>query len=231
MKQADAGAVKGQRLKSQRLDRRSKLILGTATVILVALVTAIFLLSRPGTGDQVGASTGDDLAGKYNFQVGDPGPGQTAPPIQLMSTAGNAFDLASLRGKTVLLYFQEGVTCQPCWDQARDIALKSPEFRALGVDEVVTIATDPVDLLKQKAADAGLSMPVLSDPALVASKAYHANDYGMMGQSRDGHSFVLVGPDGRIRWRADYGGAPAYTMYLPVANLIADLRLGLQKAS
>ncbi len=218
MKQADAGAMKVPRLKSQWLDRRAKLILGTAAVILVALGTAIVLLSRTETG-----------AGKYSFQVGDPGPGQIAPPIQLMSTAGAAFDLASLRGKTVLLYFQEGITCQPCWDQAKDVGLKFQEFQALGVDQVVTIATDPVDLLTRKATDSGLSMPVLSDPDLVASRAYHANDYGMMGQSRDGHSFVLVGPDGRIKWRADYGGAPAYTMYLPVANLIADMRRGLQK--
>ncbi|WP_438452434.1 hypothetical protein, partial [Listeria monocytogenes] len=72
------------------------------------------------------------------------------------------------------------------------------------------------------------SYPVLSDPDLAVSSAYHANDYGMMGRSRDGHSFVLVGPDGRIRWRADYGGAPDYTMYLPVPNLIADMRQGMR---
>jgi hypothetical protein len=101
MKQTNTRAVNGQ-----RFDRRAKLILGTATAILVALGTAIFLLSKPGAGDQAGTSIGDDLAGKYSFQVGDPGPGQIAPPIQLMSTAGNAFDLASLRGKTVLLYFR-----------------------------------------------------------------------------------------------------------------------------
>jgi peroxiredoxin Q/BCP len=45
----------------------------------------------------------------------------------------------------------------------------------------------------------------------------------MMGTMRDGHSFVLVGPDGRIRWRADYGGAPKYTMFLPTEKMLADL--------
>jgi peroxiredoxin Q/BCP len=47
--------------------------------------------------------------------------------------------------------------------------------------------------------------------------------------SHKGHSFVLVSPDGEIRWRADYGygGAPDYTMYLPVDNLLADLRTGI----
>jgi hypothetical protein len=49
----------------------------------------------------------------------------------------------------------------------------------------------------------------------------------MMGTSRDGHSFIVVGPDGLIRWRADYGGAPDYTMYVPSQSLLADLRAGL----
>ena len=225
MKQAQEGTV-----ANRRFDRRTKLILGTATAILIALVTSTVLLSRPKATEPISTSAGDALAGKYSFEVGDPGPGQPAPPIRLMSTAGNAFDLAGFRGKTVLLYFQEGVTCQPCWDQARDIGLRLQDFRALGIDQVVTIATDPVDLMKQRASDTGLSMPVLSDPDLAVSKAYHTNDYGMMGKSRDGHTFVLVGADGRIKWRADYGGAPAYTMYLPVGNLLADLRRGLQKA-
>jgi peroxiredoxin Q/BCP len=48
----------------------------------------------------------------------------------------------------------------------------------------------------------------------------------MMGTSRDGHSFILVGPDGVIRWRADYGGAPDYTMDVPVTQLLANLKAG-----
>jgi len=75
-------------------------------------------------------------------------------------------------------------------------------------------------------ADERLTIPVLSDPGGVVSTVYHANQYGMMGASRDGHSFILVGKDGAIVWRADYGGAPKYTMYVPVPNLIADLRQG-----
>ena len=50
----------------------------------------------------------------------------------------------------------------------------------------------------------------------------------MMGTSRDGHTFILVGPDGVIRWRADYGGPPNYTMYLPVDALLADIQQGLK---
>ncbi len=51
----------------------------------------------------------------------------------------------------------------------------------------------------------------------------------MMGDDRDGHSFILVGPDGTIRWRADYGGAPKYSMYVPVQRLLADLASGTKQ--
>ena len=71
-----------------------------------------------------------------------------------------------------------------------------------------------------------LSTPVLSDPDLTVSKAYHASEYGMMGTSRDEHTFILGKPDGSIGWRADYGGAPKYTMFVPIAGLLADLKAG-----
>ena len=169
-------------------------------------------------------------AGKYPFAVGRPGPGEMAPPIALSSTAGGTFNLAALHGKTVLLYFQEGLTCQPCWDQLKDIQAQKSAFTALGIDQIVSITTDPLNQLKQKVADQGITIPVLSDPSLAISQAYAANQYGMMGTSRDGHTFIVVGPDGRILWRADYGGPPNYTMYVPVSNLLADLRKGLHGA-
>jgi len=34
-----------------------------------------------------------------------------------------------------------------------------------------------------------------------------------MGDMRDGHSLLSIGPSGTIRWRADYGGAANYTMF------------------
>jgi len=169
---------------------------------------------------------GSSTAGAYAFRVGTPGPGAAAPPVQLASTAGGTFDLAAQRGHTTLLYFQEGLTCQPCWDQLKDIQKHAAAFKAAGVDEVVSITTDPLGDLRQKVTDEGLTMPVLSDPDLKVSKAYDANSYGMMGDSRDGHSFVLVDAQGQIVWRADYGGSPDYTMYVPTSNLLADLRKG-----
>jgi len=163
------------------------------------------------------------------FQAGQPGVGAPARPVRLSSTKGGQFDLAAEKGKTVMLYFQEGVGCEPCWTQIRDIEANTAKFQALGIDELVSITGNDLGALRQKAADEHLNTPVLADPGLTVSKTYHANDFGMMGTGADGHTFIVVGPDETIRWRADYGGAPNYTMYVSIDQLTADLRGGLAK--
>lgn len=193
--------------------------------IIVAGLGLIFVLNTPGS-----TTPGGGQAGQYPYQVGTPGQGTVAPPILLTSTQGRIFNLASQRGKTVLIFFQEGVMCQPCWDQIKDVEVQFSKFKDLGIDSFVSVTTDNLDQIRQLVTTQRISTPVLSDPNLAVSKSYSATSYGMMGDTRDGHTFIVVGPDGVIRWRADYGGAPKYTMYLPVNNLLADLQLGLTGA-
>lgn len=107
----------------------------------------------------------------------------------------------------------------------KDLEAAASAVHAAGIDDIVSVTTQPVNLLAQKAHDEGITTPVLADTTLAVSKAYQANRYGMMGDSMDGHTFVLVGPDGKIQWRADYGGAPKYTMYVPVKQLVAELKV------
>lgn len=190
---------------------------------LVLLAGGYFLTRSDGGGSPAGAVKGSS---EYPFQVGSPGPGEEAPEFALASTGGDTWDLSERKGKRVLLYFQEGVMCQPCWDQLRDIEADFGRLEALGIDEIATITVDPLDALQQKAEIDGLHTPLLSDPDLAASKLYEANKYGMMGEGFDGHSFILVGPDGTIEWRADYGGKPNHIMYLPVDQLLADMKAG-----
>ncbi len=164
--------------------------------------------------------------GHPGYQVGSPGVGQLTPGFTLPSSNGEAISLASLRGKTTLLYFQEGIGCEPCWSQLKDLEAAAGTVHAAGIDNIVSITTQPANLLAQKAHDEAITTPVLADTSLAVSKNFGANGYGMMGDSMDGHSFILVGPDGKIQWRADYGGAPKYTMYVPVRQLLADLSAG-----
>src|SRR5205823_8425109 len=61
----------------------------------------------------------------------------------------------------ILLYFQEGLTCQPCWDQLKDIQSNIDQFHSLGINQIVSITTDPLSALQQKVTDEGLTIPVL----------------------------------------------------------------------
>jgi len=218
---------KGKKLPSPRR-RASRRRRGLSVGAIAAIVVGIAIIVLGGIYFLNNTSTSSSMAGQYPFRVGNPGPGTQAPAVTLPSTDGSTFDLASLRGKTVLLYFQEGLGCEPCWNQLKDMQSQRSDFQALGIDQMVSITSDPMIALKQKVADEGLTIPILSDPNLTVSQSYTANSYGMMGTSRDGHTFVVVGPDGRIVWRADYGGSPKYTMYVPVPNLLADIRAGLK---
>jgi peroxiredoxin len=211
-----------------RRQRARRLHLGVGGAVLAALVAlaVVFSLNAGGSGGS-GEAKGQAAAGEYAYAVGNPGPGRPAPVLRLASTTGGTWDLAAQRGKTTLVYFQEGLGCQPCWDQIKDLERRPDALKALGIDEMVSVTGNELGDLEQKASDEGLKTPVLADPGLKQSAVWEANKYGMMGDSANGHSFIVVGPDGKIRYRADYGGAPNYTMYVPVENLVADLRKGL----
>ena len=188
---------------------------------LAAAVAALILLVVFLTGSQHNGGT------SLTYQVGQPGPGAPAPDVSLASDLGGRFDLAAEHGKTVLIYFQEGTDCEPCWTQLTAFQHDMAQFHRAGIDEIVSITTDPLGALVQKASDEGVTIPVLSDPDLAVSRQYDANQYGMMGATMDGHTMVVVGPTGKIEWRADYGGAPNYTMYVPDTTLLAQMRAGM----
>ncbi|MBK3570959.1 peroxiredoxin [Streptomyces sp. MBT62] len=200
--------------------RLTWLLSGLAAVVALAVLYVVFSTSPAKNTAGSGSS----------YAVGSPGIGRTAPAFTLAASTGKQISLSDYRGKNILLYFQEGLTCQPCWDQLTALEKSAAKVKAAGIDQIVSLTSDPADLITRKAEDMGLTTPVLSDPGLKVSEQYGANQYGMMGDSRDGHSFLLVGPDGTIRWRADYGGAPDYTMYVPVDKLLADLKAGVRSS-
>lgn len=216
-----AGRAGGRREQARR---RLMIQVGVGAA---AVLAVLFALTLTGGGRGGDTSATSNPGGGPRFDVGDPGPGEPAPTFELPSTAGGTFDLADARGENVLLYFQEGIMCQPCWTQITDIEKRFGDFEALGVDRLVSISVDPLDLLRRKVADEGIESEVMSDPGLSLADDYEANQYGMMGTSMYGHTFILVGADGTIRWRADYGGKPDYTMYVTPDDLLEDMAAAL----
>jgi peroxiredoxin Q/BCP len=159
--------------------------------------------------------------------VTDPAAGEPAPGFALPGTDGTTFDLSAYRGETILLYFHEGLMCQPCWDQIMEIEQNWDQYKAFGIDRIVSVTNDPLDLVQQKVKDDGIDSLVLADPDLAVTRVYGANQYGMMSGSKAGHTFLLIDENGTILWRADYGGPPRYTMFVPTEHLIAQMREGM----
>lgn len=202
----------------------------TAAAVVVIAVAAANTMS--GAGDLAASSHGasSNDAPLLRYDVGQPGVGAEAPDFALPAGAAGTFRLSEQRGKDVLLYFHEGMMCAPCWKQIDDIEADLAKFRELGVDEIAAISLDPADAQQQRAELRGISFPVLSDSDRAVSELYDALSYGMMGGATPGHTFVLVGPDGTIGWRADYGGPPDFTMYVPNATVLAELRRAMAGA-
>ena len=214
-----------QRRRRSARKRRLRTIIKVALVVSSTIIVlgAIFFLNA------LNNESGGSGSATYPYVVANPGQGQQAPAITLPATSGTTFDLAAQHGKTVLLFFQEGLSCEPCWTQIKDIETNWSGFKSLDLNEMVSITTDPLDALKQKVADEGITTLLLSDQSFAVSQTYNANEYGMMSGSADGHTFIVIGPDGRIKWRADYGGPPNYTMYVPISTLLANMKAGLHE--
>lgn len=155
--------------------------------------------------------------------------GQMAPEFSLLSvTNGTSFNLASFANKSdVLLFFNEGLSCSPCLQQMIDIDRNYSAFHKMGL-VVVSITTDQPTNLGIWASNNKISnMMVLSDSSRQVDQSYSMMGAGtgsMHPGMAPGHSFVLVGKDGKILWRADYGTT---TMYVPMNQLIASVKSAL----
>jgi len=126
-----------------------------------------------------------------------------APEFTLTSLDGRPVTLSEFLGKkNVLLFFNEGYGCAPCWQQTAALQEDLELFKAMDT-EVFAIMVDPVSLLSREAPRWGLrALPILVDESTKVSKAYDA--LGGMHANKPDHKFVLVNKEGLILWAADY---------------------------
>lgn len=143
--------------------------------------------------------------------------GRAAPGFTLPTTAGTQVSLSSFRGRDVLLYFSEGVGCDPCFLQQLDIERNASLFENAGVT-VLPIVVDPVGQVQQQIARFGIKTPYLIDQSASVSRAYDRLGKGMHA-NLPGHGFVLVDASGKIRWTGEYP-----SMYISASDLFAKIK-------
>ncbi len=163
--------------------------------------------------------------------------GEMAPDFSLPSTMDTTYTLSSFRGKqNVLLYFHEGVTCDPCIQQMPELDKYIPQFDKMNV-KLLYVALDSPNDMKRAALKYNLQTPVLSYENAKTDQDYDlgANSMGM--GRRAGHTFVLVGTDGKILWRKDYyvgrgmDGPKTNTMFVKGSEILSEVQSRLGKSS
>ena len=125
-----------------------------------------------------------------------------APDFLLADKDGRPYSLNGLRGKNILLFFNEGLMCYPaCWSQ---IASLAGDKRLRGDDlTVLSVVVDPPEKW-QKAIE---EMPELAQATVVFDKgAAVSRIFGMLTTassmhygSLPGHTFILIDKEGMIR--------------------------------
>lgn len=140
----------------------------------------------------------------------------TAPDFTLPTTADTEVTLSKLRGRPVLIYFNEGAGCGACIMQMAEIEKRKADFDALGITVLPIVMNTKADITADMA-HYGVTTPFLLDDGTV-SKAYGTLGKGMHADL-PGHSFVLIDSTGVQRW---YGEYPS--MWLDPTELLGQVR-------
>lgn len=131
--------------------------------------------------------------------------GKNAPDFTLESYDGKSVTLSQLKGKNVILFFNEGLMCYPsCWNQ---IAAFGKDTALLNKAVVLNITVDPKDEWKQ----AINKMPELAGATVLFDSSREVSKkYGVLtlpssmhkGQF-PGHSYVLIDKEGIVKFARD----------------------------
>jgi cytochrome c biogenesis protein CcmG, thiol:disulfide interchange protein DsbE len=97
--------------------------------------------------------------------------GSAAPPIVGTTLDGDAFDLATYRGRPVIVNFW-GPSCLPCRDEFPQFIRELDEHAADDLAIVGVLADDPPEPARQFVAEYGATWPTVIDPGESLKRTY-----------------------------------------------------------
>jgi thioredoxin-dependent peroxiredoxin len=130
-----------------------------------------------------------------------PAAGTPAPPIELLTDAGERFQLSSLRGKNVVLYFYPKADTPGCTKEACAFRDDSPKLEAANT-VVVGVSPDKPGAQARFKEKFGLPFTLLADVDHKAAEAYGVwVEKSMYGKKYLGveRATFIIGPDGTIK--------------------------------
>lgn len=179
---AAAAATATEAARAERSSRYRSLALWSVVGLLVAGILAAGLYTSRPREEAAAAPT-------------------PAPTFTLPDTSGGTVDLASLRGKNVILYFNEGAGCQSCLMQMAQIEKQQSDYDAANITVLPIVMNSREQITADMAAN-NVTTPFLLDDGTVS------NAYGTIGRGMHaglpGHSFVVIDAEGMQRWYGEY---------------------------
>lgn len=170
----------------------------TGSIILVALIVllafgGVYWLGRSSAPSSPSASF-EDL------------PGKPAPAFSLKDGAGNVYSNETLKGKKILLFFNEGIMCYPsCWNQMLSL-VKNPRFKRSDTVLLSVVVDSPSEwksaISKMPELDVGR---MAFDENKKVSKVFGVlvTPSSMHYGSYPGHSYVIIDKEGIVRYTYD----------------------------
>jgi len=192
---------------------------GLVALGVIGLIGASFVVPKLTSDRKASLSQGHSMAG---MATGDGPTIGSAPRFDERDVvSGRTISSRTLRGQKTLLFFSEGVMCQACLQQIRDI-----DQVGKGVTErhvkLVSITPDTPGELKQAIGQYGITSPMIADSDLTMSQSFNTLGKGMHSDT-PGHAFVLLDRRGKVLWQRDYYQPPYRTMYVEPAQLLQDI--------
>lgn len=195
---------------------------GAIVAAVVAVVAASFAL--PGVvGGTSPSTSGAHAAAMTNGAVHGEGlpAGSRVPAFsQRNVVTGQPISSKTLYAHKTLLFFSEGVMCQACLQQIKDLERVGSQLARRGIG-LVSITPDSAGDLKQVIGQYGITSPMIADGDRAMSQAFNTLGAGMHSGT-PGHAFALI-DRGKVLWYRDYWLPPTRSMYVAPAKLLADI--------
>jgi peroxiredoxin len=168
-------------------------------LIIIISVVAILLLAKVFAGSNGGAKEDTKTTSLQSLE------GKPAPNFVLTDRQGKQYTNESLKGKKVLLFFNEGLACYPaCWEQMKQLSNDS----RLNTDDIITLSvvTDTKESWQNATAKTSelAAIKVAFDEGSIASKAFGMTQApSSMHGGVPGHTYVVIDKDGIVRYVLD----------------------------
>jgi peroxiredoxin Q/BCP len=175
-------------------------------VFIVVVIGAVFIIG--GVMFAIGKDSSSSQSAGSVTELADMNSllNKPAPDFTLTDKAGVAQKLSDLHGKTVVLFFNEGLMCYPaCWNQMAKLA-SDPRLNTDAVKSYSVV----VDIVKNWAPAIAQTPELAKADVLYDTDSVVSKEYGMLKSTSSmhyavypGHTYVVIDPSGIVRFILD----------------------------